>query len=176
MPRVSALTLRIGFAVMVLAIVGLTTVALSRTVASPSSQPRPDVAVARPASTTSEDALLELAGRVRGADGSAIAGALICDHPAFAAPTMCGRSGNDGAFALSVARGFHKLEIVPPAGSLYLAAGLHGRGKSREAALLDLRAHALSGLVLTLVAGPRLSRPGARKRVPPAARPRSLQP
>ena len=42
---------------------------------------------------------------------------------------MCGRSGNDGAFALSVARGFHKLEIVPPAGSLYLAAWFDERAK-----------------------------------------------
>ncbi len=134
-------------------------IAFAATLASPppGSAAEVLVAVARAAGVSPEPALFRLAGRVRADDGAPIADALACDHPAFAAPTSCARSAPDGSFALSVAAGFHKLEVAPPPGSTYVGAWYDDRDRSRDADLLDLRAGDRTDLVVRLVSGHRVS-------------------
>lgn len=150
-----------GVSVAALAILVLIAIVLAVRSAAPPLAPGPSdegVAVARfPPASASEANLFRLAGTVRAEDGAPIAGALACDHPAFDAPTMCARSGPGGTFSLAVAAGYHKLEVLPPAGSRFTWQWYEGRDRSRDATLLDLRLRGREDLDVRLAAGRRVS-------------------
>ncbi len=144
----------LGVAVAVIGAVAIAWVASSQ--GEPVELARVTPAVAR-SSTASEVALVPLSGKVKGDDGKAIGGALVCDRPAFAAPTACERTAADGSFALAVLPGFHKLEAVAPAGSRYVDVWFDGIDRPRDATLLDLRRGGRENIVIMLEAGHRVS-------------------
>lgn len=105
-----------------------------------------------------EPRTVRLAGLVRAAsDGSPIAGALACDHPAFDAPELCVATTPDGGFSLEVPSGLHKLEVIAPAGSRYVDEWFEDRDRSRRATLLDLRKAGARDLVVALATGRRVT-------------------
>ncbi len=158
MSRVGSMRARIVVVVAAVAAAGLVVLAYLLASGAPIALPLLSdrtVAVARPGSV--ELALFRLAGSVRARDGAPIANALACDHPAFSAPTTCARSASDGSFALAVAPGFHKLEVLPPPGSAYVSAWFDDRERSRDAELLDLRRADRVDVSVRLDTGRRLS-------------------
>ena len=128
------------------------------TTADPTSSPSSagTVAVAQPLAAA-ESPRFSLSGVIRGDDGRPIAAALACDHPAFSGAVTCARSQGDGAFALRVIAGLHKLEVVPPAGSSLVPAWYPKTDRSRYAQYLDLRKADVANLVVQLSAGYRVS-------------------
>ena len=147
-------------AVVVIAAVGVAVAATIGAPQAPSVTSAPDGAVAVAPSLTSSVAdspTFGLAGTVRTAGGTAIAGALACDHPAFGAAIVCARSGDDGTFALRVLAGLHKLEMLAPAGSSWLPLWYPSADNSRDAAFLDLRKGDRADLDVRLDAGRRVS-------------------
>ena len=157
---VSTVRARIALSLGAVALASIVAIAFAAKGGSPA-QPVPSVAstiaVASSLPSVDERNTFRLAGSVRGDDGSTLGGALICDHPAFDGSTTCGRSAQDGSFAIRVPAGYHKLEIVPPADSAYLTAWYEERDRSRDATLLDLRSADRAGLVIRLTSGRRVN-------------------
>lgn len=156
----SSMQVRIGLAAAAIVVFSVVTIAYSRALVSPApaSTPREtEVAVAQFAGVpASEVGVFRLGGLVYGADGAALANALVCDHPAFDAPTTCVRTAESGSFAIPAPRGFHKLEVLAPSGSHYLGGWYPDRDRSREATLLDLRTSERADLVVRLGIGRRV--------------------
>ena len=152
---------RVGLVVAAVVTILLAAINLTRPTA-PTPQPTQapltggTVAVAQPLAAA-ESPRFTLSGVVRGEDGHAIAGALACDHPAFSGAITCARSQSDGAFALRVIAGLHKLEVVPPAGSSLVASWYPNTDRSRYAKYLDLRTADLGNLAVQLSNGYRVS-------------------
>lgn len=149
--------MRIALAVAALVVVATGAFALTRTsesppVAVPTEPPAPDVAVAHPA-TLPDSPTFRLAGVVRSESDVPIAGALACDHPAFGAAVVCATTAADGSFSFRVLAGFHKLEVVAPAGSRYLSTWLDDRDKPRDTPALDLRKGDRTDVLVRLASG-----------------------
>lgn len=118
--------------------------------------PAPPIPVARAPELAERD-LRSLSGAVGDEDGAPVARALACAHPAFGAPVACVATGGDGRFALVVPVGFHKLEVVAPAGSLLVGEWYEDRDRSRDAALLDLRREDRGEVAIALARGRRIA-------------------
>ena len=99
-----------------------------------------------------------IVGAVQDAAQAAVANAPVCAHslvPAVA--TVCGHTGGDGGYRLTVAPGLWKIEVESPVGRRLLPQWARGRLWSAEADVIDAREHDAVGVDVALTGGVTLS-------------------
>lgn len=98
-----------------------------------------------------------IAGTVRDAAAAPVPDAAVCAHPLVTVPAVCGRSGPDGGYRLTVTPGLWKIEVEGPPGRRLLAQWARGRVTSAEADVVDVRTADTTGVDVGLVEGVTLS-------------------
>lgn len=122
--------------------------------------------------TEATDAVVTLEGRatisgtVRDDGGAAVANAEVCAHATTSEEIRCERTRRDGAYAVEVEPGIHKVHVAPPAASRLMpdwatgdsgSAWQGGQTGSDVALAADTRARDATGVDVTLLRGVALS-------------------
>ncbi len=95
-----------------------------------------------------------ITGTIRDQEGRPVRNAGVCAHPTTHAPATCGRTRDDGAYALEATPGTYKIHVDgPPDGSRLISQWARGRVESFEADTIDSRGGEAVGVDLVLVHG-----------------------
>lgn len=98
-----------------------------------------------------------LGGAVRDEAKAAVANAPVCAHPLVTAAAICGRTGGDGGYRLTVTPGLWKIEVESPPGARLMTQWARGRLWSGEADVIDVRDGDAAGVDVVLIGGVTLS-------------------